>query len=150
MKTMVRLHSSRHSATAAVASALAIVLTLSSVAFGAPRTVEYMYQAGVEATEKAAADSVAIFEDANPDIKVERIRVQSNYRDRLVALIAAGTVPDVVNIDMQDIMSFADERFLHDLRPLVEKTPSFQFQRLAPPIVDIYTVDGRIYALYLL
>jgi ABC-type glycerol-3-phosphate transport system substrate-binding protein len=126
---------------------LALIVVFSAVACGAQHVIEYMYLAGVEATEQARAESVAVFEAANPDIKVERIRVQSNYRDRLIALIAAGTVPDVLSLDMQDIMSFADDRFLHDLRPLAEKTPSFQFERLAPPIVDVYTVGGKIYAL---
>jgi hypothetical protein len=84
---------------------------------GVNHVIEYMYQAGVEATEQAAAESIAIFEKDNPDIRVERMRVQSGYRDRLVALIAAATVRHVVNIDMPVIMSFADERFLHDLRP---------------------------------
>ncbi len=132
---------------AVVTAVVAMVVLFSAVAGGAQYVIEYMYQAGVEATEKARAESTAIFEAANPDIKVERMRVQSNYRDRLIALIAAGSVPDVISIDMQDIMSFADDRFLHDLRPLAEKTPAFQFERLAPPIVDVYTVDGKIYAL---
>ena len=52
-----------------------------------------------------------------------------------------------ISIDMQDIKSLADDRFHYDLRPLAEKTPSFQFERLTPPIVDVYTVDGKIYAL---
>ncbi|NLN19879.1 MAG: extracellular solute-binding protein [Firmicutes bacterium] len=132
---------------AVAAVVLAIVVAFSVVTCGAQHVIEYMYLAGVDATEKTVAESTAIFEAANPDIKVERIRVQSNYRDRLVALIAAGTVPDVIDIDMQDIMSFADDRFLHDLRPLAEKTPGYQFERLAPPILDVYTVDGKIYAL---
>ena len=126
---------------------IAMMVVFSAVACAAQHVIEYMYLAGVDATEKTVAESTAIFEAANPDIKVERMRVQSNYRDRVVALIAAGTVPDVIDIDMQDIMSFADDRFLHDLRPLAEKTQGYQFERLAPPILDVYTVDGKVYAL---
>ena len=37
---------------------------------------------------------MAVFEGCHQDIRVERISVQSNYRDRLSAMIAAGAVPD--------------------------------------------------------
>ena len=86
-------------------------------------------------------------EAANPDIRVERIRVQSNYLDRLIALIASGTAPDVIDLDMTYIMSFADERFLYDLAPLVQQTPSIQLNRIAPPILEVFTVDGKLFAI---
>jgi len=44
-------------------------------------------------------------------------------------------------------MSFGDERFLYDLRPLVQQTPSLQINRIAPPILDTYTVDGKLFAI---
>ena len=113
----------------------------------AQRTIEYIYLAGIEASEQAQAAITAAFEADNPDIKVERIRVQTNYQDRLVALIASGTVPDVISLDMNYIMSFGDERFLYDLRPLVQQTPSLQINRIAPPILDTYTVDGKLFAI---
>ncbi len=143
---MTTLSRRRQHSVIITAFSFAILAVFTVTALGAQRTIEYIYLAGIEASEQATAAITAAFEAENPDIRVDRIRVQANYRDRVVALIAAGTVPDVLNIDMNDIMSFGDERFLHDLTPLVQKTPGFQVQRLAPPILDTYMVDGKLFA----
>ena len=127
---------------------LFVILSLCTVTgASAQRTIEYIYLAGLEVSEQAQAATVAAFEAANPDIRVERIRVQSNYLDRLIALIASGTAPDVIDLDMTYIMSFADERFLYDLAPLVQQTPSIQLNRIAPPILEVFTVDGKLFAI---
>jgi len=130
-----------------VTGALVILALCAVTSFSAQRTIEYIYLAGIEASEQAQAAATAAFEADNPDIKVDRIRVQANYQDRLIALIASGTVPDVISLDMNYIMSFGDERFLYDLRPLVQQTPSLQLNRIAPPILDTYTVDGKLFAI---
>jgi len=113
---------------------------------GAVKTIEFTYLAGSQTWEEAYAALTEAFEQANPDVKVERIRMQGDHSARLVALMAAGTVPDVIALDIQDLMSFADERFLYDLNPFIQKTPEYQASRIARPIMDAYTVDGKLYA----
>jgi multiple sugar transport system substrate-binding protein len=125
---------------------LAMLFIFSLCGFGASKSIEFTYLAGSEAWEDAYRTLTEAFEAANPDVKVERIRVQSGYPDRLVALIASGTVPDVIALDMADIMSFGDDRFLHDLNPLIKKTPEYQVQRMAGPMLNTYTVDGKLFA----
>ncbi|MGI6082990.1 MAG: ABC transporter substrate-binding protein [Limnochordia bacterium] len=113
---------------------------------GSVKTIEFTYLAGSQTWEEAYAALTEAFEQANPDVKVERIRMQGDHSARLVALMASGTVPDVIALDIQDLMSFADERFLYDLNPFIQKTPEYQVQRIAAPIMNAYTVDGKLYA----
>lgn len=91
---------------------LIILVTSSLPGLGASKSIEFIYLAGSQTWEEAYAALTEAFERANPDVKVERIRVQTGFGDRLVALIASGTVPDVLALDIQDLMSYADERFL--------------------------------------
>jgi multiple sugar transport system substrate-binding protein len=105
-----------------------------------------MYLAGAEVTEQAQATIVEAFEAQNPDIRVERLRVLSGFPDKVSALIATGNAPDVLNLANTYMMSFASELFLHDLTPLVQKTPDLQFSRLAPPLLEVFTVDGKLFA----
>jgi ABC-type glycerol-3-phosphate transport system substrate-binding protein len=81
---------------------LAMLFIFSLCGFSASKSIEFTYLAGSEAWEDAYRTLTEAFEAANPDVKVERIRVQSGYPDRLVALIASGTVPDVIALDMAD------------------------------------------------
>ena len=118
-----------------------------SAALGAQRTIEYMYLAGAEVTEQAQATLVASFEAQNPDIKVNRLRVLSGFPDKITALIATGNAPDVLNLANTYMMSFADELFLYDLMPLVQNTPELQFSRIAPPLLEVFTVDGKLFAI---
>ncbi len=126
--------------------ALVVLLAGSLQGFAATKTIGFTYLAGSQTWEDAYAALTDAFEAANPDVKVERTRVQSGYPDRLVALIASGTVPDVIALDMADIMSFGDERFLYDLNSFIKKTPEYQVQRMAAPMLDTYTVDGKLFA----
>ena len=126
--------------------ALVILLSGSLQGFAATKTIGFTYLAGSQTWEDAYAALTDAFEAANPDVKVERTRVQTGYPDRLVALIASGTVPDVIALDMADIMSFGDERFLYDLNPFIQKTPQYQVQRMAAPMLETYTVDGKLFA----
>lgn len=125
---------------------LIMFVTSSLPGLGASKSIEFIYLAGSQTWEEAYAALTEAFERANPDVKVERIRVQTGFGDRLVALIASGTVPDVLALDIQDLMSYADERFLYDLNPFIKKTPEYQVQRMAAPIINAYTVDGKLYA----
>ena len=122
----------------AIVLALVILLSGSLQGFAATKTIGFTYLAGSQTWEDAYAALTDAFEAANPDVKVERTRVQTGYPDRLVALIASGTVPDVIALDMADIMSFGDERFLYDLNPFIQKTPQYQVQRMAAPMLETY------------
>lgn len=125
---------------------LVAVLMLLPTAVHAVTTIEFIYLAGADATEERYRALTEAFEAANPDIKVERIRVINNYPDRLTAMLATGTVPDVISLDMNYIMAFGDEQFLYDLAPLIERTPEFEFGYVAQPMVDVFTVDGKLFA----
>lgn len=128
----------------ALTLALLVAFALSAAA---QTTIEFIYLAGADATEEGYRALAEAFEAANPDIKVERIRVISAYPDRVISHIASGTLPDVVAVDMNDIMAFGDEKILVDLGPFVEKTPGYEPEYLAAPLLDIYTVDGKLFSI---
>ena len=52
---------------------------------GAVKTIEFTYLAGSQTWEEAYAALTEAFEQANPDVKVERIRMQGDHSARLVA-----------------------------------------------------------------
>ena len=108
--------------------------------------IEWLYLAGADATELRNQALAEAFERENPEITVERIRVISNYADRLATLLATGTAPDVISLDMTYISAFGDERFLHDLWPLIERTPEYQIEYVAQPMLDVFTIDGKLFA----
>jgi ABC-type glycerol-3-phosphate transport system substrate-binding protein len=145
MSTMKPMSNYSHQSALIVVICVSVLFTLSLSMYAARSTIEFLYSGG-QTYEEAISGILATFEEANPDVKVDRIRVQGSYRDKLIALIAAGTVPDVVEVDMHDIMAFHDERFFYDLAPLAQKTPAYQVQRIATPMLDMYTVDGKLVA----
>jgi ABC-type glycerol-3-phosphate transport system substrate-binding protein len=125
-----------------------LALVLFAVAVGAaPVTIEFMYLAGAEASENRQKALEEAFERENPDIDVSRIRLQSDYRDKVVTLLAAGTLPDIVAIDMNFAVEFADERAFFDLMPMVKNTPSYQLSRVAPAAIRTFESGGRLFAL---
>jgi multiple sugar transport system substrate-binding protein len=64
-------------------------------------------------------EEIQAFEDANPDIAVERIEEDGT---RLNAMFAAGTPPDVFSVSGADIPSLVNRDLLLDLRPYFESS----------------------------
>lgn len=129
-----------------VLMSLAVLLACSLHGFGATRTIEFTYLAGSQTWEDAYKALTDAFETKNPDIRVERVRVLEEYPNKVVALFASGTAPDVMSMDIEHLGSFGDERFVYDLNPFIKKTPEYQLKRVAVPALDAYTLDGKLYA----
>lgn len=130
-----------------------VVLSWCAVTWSSPgaaqTTIEFIYLAGAQASEDRFRLQTEAFEARYPDIKVNRIRVTNNYLDRLIALIVAGSVPDVIALDISHLMAFSDGDFLQDLNPFLSD-PSFESDRIAAPLLNAYSVDGKLYAVPLL
>lgn len=112
----------------------------------AQTTISVFYLAEAEATEERYRVLTEAFERANPDIKVERIRVIDDFPNRLALHIVSGTLPDVISLDMNYIMEFGDERILYDLSPYFWNTPGYEPEMVAKPMLDVFTVDGKLFA----
>lgn len=133
----------RSSTVVAIAFVTLLVYSLSLSAEQA--SVSFIFYGG-EVWDAAYRALIDAFEEANPDTMIERTQVHDVYDEKLAALFAAGTAPDVIALDMHSIMTYGDEHFLHDLNPLIEKTPTYQIQRVATPLLDMYTVNGKLFA----
>jgi len=112
-----------------------------------PVTISYMYSASTQEAEDRTKMIIEIFEAANPDIKVERLRVTSAMRDKMVAMIGTDTLPDVVSLDINYIMEFGDERILLDLNPFLQKSSVLRNHRITPVLMEAYQLDGKQFAI---
>lgn len=140
-----RLYRKRTRLTVVTMLAIALVTCLLAVS-AAQTTISFVYLAGAEATEERYRILTEAFERANPDIKVERMRIIDQYPTRLALMISTGTVPDIIALDMNEIMEFGDERILYELTPFVQDADGYEFDMIPQPVVDVFTVDGKLFA----
>lgn len=100
---------------------LIALLTLWVPAHGQAGKVVYLYNwyGQPDPWEALFLDLIAEFEEAHPHIEVELIRGGTvdgrSQTDRLISLIAAGTPPDVVEIERSQIIEFAAKGVLAPL-----------------------------------
>lgn len=86
-----------------------------------PVTIKFMFRGG-NLQEQLVQHWIDEFERQNPDIKVEwMIATSSSFQQELPLLIATGTGPDVFEMWGGDAKSLADNGFLLDLNPYVER-----------------------------
>lgn len=100
---------------------------------------------GAEATKKMIAD----FEKANPNIKVEGIGASSaDITSRIQADVAAGRIPDVVQMVFSDLNFTVDNLgavALEDIVPAGELAA--HFEGIAPNGLKLGVVNGKTYGL---
>lgn len=92
---------------------------------------------------------VKAFEESHPNIKVETIFAPSGYWDKLNAMIAAGTPPDVFWLSYQDVPSYVEKGMLYNLKELADKDPEFQSYKkeYLPIVLQGYEYEGGFYGL---
>jgi len=136
----------------------AIVLTAALVACGpaatptpvpptpAPVVLKYWYpEFGDPNFDKFVEGQVAAFEAANPGIKVEISRAPFEaYDDKVKTATAAGAGPDVFDVDIGAIASYALEGFL---TPLDEYLPAGTMDDFVPAAKRAITIGGKVYGL---
>lgn len=83
------------------------------------------------------------FEAANPDIKLEFITIPSGYADAMVTKLAAGEIPDVMMLAMNQIPRYALQGMLLPLDDLASQDYK---DSLYDVVKNALTVDGTMYA----
>lgn len=87
------------------------------------------------------------FMKANPDVKVNFIPIPNNgYMDKLLAMIASGTEPDVYYI-ASGYHSLALEGKLEPLDSYMENDSNVNKDNFFPNLLPYLTVDGQLYGL---
>ena len=87
------------------------------------------------------------FKKAHPDVVFEWLDKKGTewaafYQTQLVA----GTPPDIVNVQGDLWVEYADKKYALDLTPFLEKEPDVR-KRFTPKMLDYWVMDGRVYGL---
>jgi putative aldouronate transport system substrate-binding protein len=77
-------------------------------------------------------------------INLNIINPANNYKDKLMLMIAAGDMPDVMQIDENYLNMFAQNGVLYDITKLVAE--SSVLKRLDNKYLDAIKVNGKLYA----
>lgn len=85
----------------------------------------------------------ADFEAANPDIKIEFVTIPSKYADTMITKLAAGEIPDVMMLAMDQVPRYALNGMLLPLDNLASKEYK---DSLYPVVTNALTVNGTLYA----
>ena len=83
------------------------------------------------------------FETANPDIKLEFVTIPSKYADTMITKLAAGEIPDVMMLAMDQVPRYALNGMLLPLDDLASQEYKGS---LYPVVTEALTVNGIMYA----
>ena len=83
------------------------------------------------------------FEEANQDIELEFVTIPSKYADTMVTKLAAGEIPDVMMLAMDQVPRYALNDMLY---PLDELASQEYLDALYPVVKNALTVNGTLYA----
>jgi multiple sugar transport system substrate-binding protein len=93
-------------------------------------------------------DTVKRFEAQNPgiEVKLERYPAGDPYLEKLLTLLAGGEAPDVMFVNAEQFINFADKGIFMPLNDSIKKD-NFDVGKYYKKIVDKYTIDNNIYAI---
>jgi multiple sugar transport system substrate-binding protein len=99
------------------------VLFLGSIAFSQPVTITYSdWHFAEKAWGASLRESVKVFEDTHPNIKVRIEPVSLAERNaKYVTSIEAGVGPDVYHVDDNSLALFIEKGYAYDVTPLINK-----------------------------
>lgn len=93
-------------------------------------------------------DWITQFEKQNPNIKIDYIAVtEGNYSEKLNAMIAAHTAPDVILAWECDINRFAKKKAIIPLDDYIKNTKAFTMDDFVPAVDQFGKTSGATYAL---
>lgn len=87
------------------------------------------------------------FEEMNPDIRVKRIHIASDYNPKLQTMMAANRAPDVFYVLSQDCKDYMHKGALMDLSPHLAKSKVIRYEDFFEDTVRQFKIEGSIYAL---
>lgn len=109
-----------------------------------PVTLSLWSHGGTDQERAALTVSVLAYEADHPDTDVEiTVIPEGEYPDRVQAAIAAGTLPDVLDIDGPLVASYAEQQALLDL---TDRLPAGTIEGLLPSLREQGTWSGRLWA----
>ncbi|MBP3649454.1 MAG: sugar ABC transporter substrate-binding protein [Clostridia bacterium] len=122
---------------------LALVLTLSlcASALAEPVTITYAHFSGAGAQEETLKKMIAVFEEKNPDIKIDlQITGYDDYFTKLATTVGGNNSPDVFEMNMENYLAYMLRGACADLTGLVDAS-SYSEGTMAA-----VSSDGKLYA----
>jgi multiple sugar transport system substrate-binding protein len=101
---------------------------------------------GDTSEQKIYTDSIARFEAACPDVTVDYQPIPDKFQDKLKAMMAGGTAPDVFYVDDQLMTAFASSGQLLALDDYM-KQAGVSVSDYIPTLMSEFTLDGKTYGL---
>ncbi|MBN1898085.1 MAG: extracellular solute-binding protein, partial [Spirochaetes bacterium] len=87
------------------------------------------------------------FEEKNPDIKITLEMLSGGYQDKLQAMLASETAPDVFYVDHSSMFfRFVSDKVLLNLDPLIKSDKNMDLNDFFPGALDMFRVNGHLYA----
>ena len=91
------------------------------------------------------ADWIAQFMKEHPNIKVTQLHVPKGYWDKVAAMFAAGTPPDLMFMGYPEMVRYASEGTLLPLDDYLSKDPEVNKDMFFPALIRAFTYEGKIY-----
>ncbi|MEA3440648.1 MAG: sugar ABC transporter substrate-binding protein [Chloroflexota bacterium] len=102
---------------------------------------------GDEGEKDLVAGWIAQFNVEFPDITIEQIHVPENYWDKVAAMMAAGTPPDLMYMGYPEMALYASEGTLLPLDDYIDNDPDVNRGMYFPALMDAFTRDGKLYGI---
>ena len=132
----------RTAAAATAGAALAQVVPMAALAQDA---VTIRLTAWGNPTEfEARQETIAMFQEANPNITVDFIHIPDDYGTKLQTMLAGGDYPDVMYVGNGDVVPYVTRGQFEPLQPFIDRD-GFDTSDIFQSNLDLYTVDGVLY-----
>ena len=116
------------------------------VAFAQSTTVKWLTVMAVvdEAFHRAVVEE---FNDSQQRIEVEMELIANDtlQREQIVLRVAAGTPPDVVDVNPMFFYQLVKDGILEEIERYLAPYPAFQLDDFYPAVLDSLRVDGKLY-----
>lgn len=122
--------------------ALAVALSLTGAAFAKePVTITYATFSASGAQEETLKKMVEVFEEKNPDIKVDvQLTGYDDYFTKLATTVGGGNAPDVFEMNMENFLAYMLRGACADLTGLVDPAS------YSEGTLSAVSSDGKLYA----
>ena len=122
--------------------ALAAALSLTGAAFAEePVTITYAIFSASGAQEETLKKMVEVFEEKNPDIKVDvQLTGYDDYFTKLATTVGGGNAPDVFEMNMENFLAYMLRGACADLTGLVDPAS------YSEGTLSAVSSDGKLYA----
>lgn len=132
-------------------SLLAVLMLLVGIAplsaAAEPITITYAHFSAGEAQEATLREMIAIFEQKNPDIKIDARAVgYGEHFTQLATQIAANNAPDCYELNMENFLAFIVRDAVQEVGGLFETTGADK-SLYSEGVLNACSKDGKLYAI---